>query len=180
MQQGILTLNSYFPVARWVSSNLVVLIPSSTGTHADLTLKESSRFSPPQISKPGSYVPMLLKYSLSMENNPPAMVGVLQKQGCSCAWPRLLGVNNPACNIYGLYLMGAVGSLTTPLGAGSQWNDSVQSKPPLTMEDAPMCLKYVMLILWRFGGFIFTRSVQIAKTVLKYTSLLKWPSSQEP
>lgn len=38
-------------------------------------LNESSKFSPPQMSKPLSYVPSLSKNSLSIANNPPAMVG---------------------------------------------------------------------------------------------------------
>ena len=46
------------------------------------TRKEISRFSPPQTSIPGSYLPMAMKYWRSMANRPPAMVGVLQ-QVCS-------------------------------------------------------------------------------------------------
>ena len=45
--------------------------------HIILTLKDSSRFSPPQISMPASYVPMCSKYFLLMANRPPAMVGDL-------------------------------------------------------------------------------------------------------
>lgn len=40
------------------------------------TLNDSSRFSPPQISKPLSYVPNFSKKALSMLNNPPAIVGL--------------------------------------------------------------------------------------------------------
>lgn len=38
-------------------------------------LKESSRFSPPQISNPLSYVPRRSKKARSIEKRPPAMVG---------------------------------------------------------------------------------------------------------
>ena len=43
-----------------------------------LTLKEISRFSPPQMSMPESYWPISLKYFLLMANKPPAMVGDLR------------------------------------------------------------------------------------------------------
>lgn len=46
----------------------------------ELTRKDNSRFSPPQISIPGSYVPRYSKYVLSMENRPPAIVGVLYRK----------------------------------------------------------------------------------------------------
>ena len=42
------------------------------------TLKESSKFSPPQMFIPGSYSPKWWKYSLSMANSPPAIVGDLK------------------------------------------------------------------------------------------------------
>lgn len=42
-----------------------------------LTLKEISRFSPPQMSMPASYWPISLKYFLLIANNPPAIVGDL-------------------------------------------------------------------------------------------------------
>ena len=42
------------------------------------TLKESSKFSPPQTFIPGSYSPKWWKYSLSMANSPPAIVGDLK------------------------------------------------------------------------------------------------------
>ena len=45
--------------------------------HKLLTLKESSKFSPPQIFKPSSYAPISKKYFLSMANKPPAWVGDL-------------------------------------------------------------------------------------------------------
>lgn len=44
------------------------------------TLKDISRFSPPQTFIPASYSPMSKKYSLSIANNPPAMVGDLDVQ----------------------------------------------------------------------------------------------------
>lgn len=46
----------------------------------ELTLKESSRFSPPHTSMPVSYVPRYSKYFLFTANNPPAMVGDLKEQ----------------------------------------------------------------------------------------------------
>ena len=41
------------------------------------TLNDNSRFSPPHMSIPASYVPSWVKYSRLMENNPPAIVGDL-------------------------------------------------------------------------------------------------------
>lgn len=38
-------------------------------------LKDNSKFSPPQISKPESYVPRRSKNLRSIENRPPAIVG---------------------------------------------------------------------------------------------------------
>lgn len=43
-----------------------------------LTLKDISKFSPPQNSIWSSYVPICSKYDLDTENRPPAKVGVLQ------------------------------------------------------------------------------------------------------
>lgn len=43
------------------------------------TRNEISRFSPPQISMPLSYCPRSLKYCLFIANNPPAIVGDLEK-----------------------------------------------------------------------------------------------------
>lgn len=43
-----------------------------------ITRKDISRFSPPQMSMPLSYCPSSLKYSRSMANSPPAMVGDLK------------------------------------------------------------------------------------------------------
>lgn len=43
-----------------------------------LTLKEISRFSPPQTFIPASYSPISKKYSRSMAKRPPAMVGDLK------------------------------------------------------------------------------------------------------
>jgi len=40
------------------------------------TLKDSSKFSPPQMSNPLSYVPSFSKNDLSILNNPPAIVGL--------------------------------------------------------------------------------------------------------
>ena len=44
-----------------------------------VTLNEISKFSPPHTSIPGSYAPISKKYFLSAANNPPAMVGDLDK-----------------------------------------------------------------------------------------------------
>ena len=44
-----------------------------------LTLNEISKFSPPHMSRPGSYFPIFMKYFLSIANSPPAMVGDLQQ-----------------------------------------------------------------------------------------------------
>lgn len=49
-----------------------------------LTLKEISRFSPPQMSMPASYWPISLKYFLLIANNPPAIVGDLGGGGQAC------------------------------------------------------------------------------------------------
>lgn len=62
--------------------------PSPLRVFVLLTLKESSRFSPPQMSISSSYEPISKKYCLWMENKPPAIVGVLcerqtqKKQQC--------------------------------------------------------------------------------------------------
>lgn len=44
------------------------------------TRNDISRFSPPQMSMPLSYCPSSLKYSLSIANKPPAIVGDLKKK----------------------------------------------------------------------------------------------------
>lgn len=44
-----------------------------------LTLKENSRFSPPQTSIPVSYDPRYSKYFLLTANSPPAIVGDLEE-----------------------------------------------------------------------------------------------------
>ena len=55
-----------------------------------LTLKEISRFSPPQMSMPASYWPSSLKYFLFMAKRPPAMVGDLRGEeggtSTGCSW----------------------------------------------------------------------------------------------
>lgn len=56
-----------------------------------LTLKEISRFSPPQMSMPASYWPSSLKYFLFIAKRPPAMVGDLRggEEGVTstgCSW----------------------------------------------------------------------------------------------
>ena len=43
-----------------------------------LTLKDNSKFSPPQICIPSSYAPISKKYFLSIANKPPACVGDLK------------------------------------------------------------------------------------------------------
>lgn len=50
----------------------------ATVANKQQTLKDNSRFSPPQILYPGSYRPSSSKYSLSIANNPPAIVGDLK------------------------------------------------------------------------------------------------------
>lgn len=56
-------------------SQFLFLMMPAPSYQSFLTLKLISRFSPPQMSKSGSYVPSFSKKSLSMENNPPAIVG---------------------------------------------------------------------------------------------------------
>lgn len=69
------------------------------GRQQTLTLKEISRFSPPQMSMPASYWPISLKYFLLMANKPPAMVGDLGgdgglAQGLTAAHLRGRGLNS--------------------------------------------------------------------------------------
>ena len=59
-----------------------------------LTRNESSRFSPPQMSMPGSYVPKYSKYSRLIANNPPAIVGLLQTNVLNFSLENYL-LNNP-------------------------------------------------------------------------------------
>lgn len=44
------------------------------------TLNDSSKFSPPQTRRPGSYAPNSKKYSLLIANKPPACVGDLSNK----------------------------------------------------------------------------------------------------
>lgn len=71
------------------------------------TLKDSSKFSPPQISKPGSYKPNLTKNSLLIENSPPAMVGDLKERWDVWEWrkefyPRETFFDSQGDNLYWL------------------------------------------------------------------------------
>ena len=59
------------------TSSTCIYSQSSEARRWNLTLNDSSRFSPPQISIPGSYMPSCSNQSRSMANRPPAMVGLL-------------------------------------------------------------------------------------------------------
>ena len=67
--------SSLNPSSSWTCREVHTIWDNQRGK---LTLKDNSKFSPPQMSMPGSYVPRCSKYSRLMANSPPAMVGDLK------------------------------------------------------------------------------------------------------
>lgn len=102
-----------------------------------LTLKEISRFSPPQMSMPASYWPISLKYFLLIANNPPAIVGDLGGGGRRAVIGShdvtFVVVRSSASYLIGP--TGPLGLLSSAGGTGSHLKCSPQLKPPLTMGE---------------------------------------------
>lgn len=86
------------------------------------TLNDSSKFSPPQMSKPLSYVPSCSKKLLSILNNPPAMVGL--QTGSAEFWCRLRSRSGTACQLN--WRFQSKPPTDTP-SESLQWNSSVVS-----------------------------------------------------
>lgn len=101
-----------------------------------LTLKEISRFSPPQMSMPASYWPISLKYFLLIANNPPAIVGDLgggRRAVIGSHDVTFVVVRSSASYLIGP--TGPLGLLSSAGGTGSHLKCSPQLKPPLTMGE---------------------------------------------
>ena len=116
-------------------------------------LKESSRFSPPHISKSGSYLPSLLKKSLLIEKSPPAIVGVLTGRDGSSKSVRLelcqLNIKFqlkpptaifPILSIFLLHINESLKSAREPLSFYLNWYLNVSELMPLIIGQTTLRL----------------------------------------
>ena len=97
------------------------------------------KFSPPQMSIAVSYLPVSMNRCLSMENRPPAIIGVLQQS-------HILKRNNRTKQL--MYSIGPMAFFLFAFRSGespSHLKCKLQSKPPTRSAEAPMYWKLSML-----------------------------------
>lgn len=112
---------------------------------SNIYLKDISRFSPPHTSIFISYVPNFSKYFLSIENKPPAIIGVLMIPVGSVRRAALSGpLKYSHWKYYNFYICIIFKKMYVKIKLTLK--TKFQSKPPLRSAEAPIYWKVSILI----------------------------------